>query len=161
MMSLLCYGGSAALAAEDVAQMLQLMVLIKHGRVFLDPRHFQQNPELLPLLDQLHLRCQSLMCSRADAVMQHAWQQPRVATEALQAVLQQAPGNLSWQGVKVAATLAASLQSEGSDGHLYSINLLDGSVLQDGMPPSRLPCEITGHHMFRWAVWVDASKGIQ
>ena len=37
----------------------------------------------------------------------------------------------------------------GSDGHLYSINLLDGTVLLDGSPPSRLPKDILSHLLYK------------
>jgi hypothetical protein len=73
-----------------------------------------------------------------------------VLTHAVQAVLQRAPASLPWQQLTSSnhGQPQASFEAVGSDGHLYSINLLDGTVLLDGAPPSRLPLDILQHPLY-------------
>jgi hypothetical protein len=84
------------------------------------------------------------------ALQQAALQDPQsVLTAAVRGVLDHAPGHLDWHLVPGEAT--ASFEAVHQDtGCLYSINILDGTVLVDGRPPSRLPQEVTGHPMFRY-----------
>ncbi|GAB4822814.1 hypothetical protein N2152v2_009860 [Parachlorella kessleri] len=63
--------------------------------------------------------------------------------------LQRAPIDLAWVQLAFPNSPSGSFRAEGSDGHLYSINCLDGTVLQDGSPPRRLPTEILGHRLYK------------
>ncbi len=73
-----------------------------------------------------------------------------VLTAAVASVLQRTPEQLLWGRLARQDRAAlASFQAEGQDGRLYSINVLDGTVLLDGLPPNRLPKEIVSHRMFK------------
>eukprot|EP00878_Enallax_costatus_P022742 GHUV01024146.1.p1 GENE.GHUV01024146.1~~GHUV01024146.1.p1 ORF type:complete len:469 (+),score=155.16 GHUV01024146.1:124-1407(+) len=74
-------------------------------------------------------------------------------TAAVAGVLQTVPSNLSWvRHVDGSSTELSSYEAVASDGsgreHLYSINVLDGTVLLDGFPPGRLPRDITSHPLY-------------
>jgi len=69
-------------------------------------------------------------------------------TRALRRVLKRAPQDLQWQQLHFTTAAAASFQAVGSDGILYSLNCIDGTVLEDGTPPGRLPSEIQRHPLF-------------
>ncbi len=64
-------------------------------------------------------------------------------------VVEWAPSKLIWQGLSVHKSPSASFEAVSSDGRLFSLNVLDGTVLVDGLPPGRLPKDITEHRLFR------------
>ena len=51
-------------------------------------------------------------------------------------ILQRAPADLAWQALELkdasGSCPVAAFEAVGSDGHLYSVNILDGTVLLDG-----------------------------
>eukprot|EP00198_Chlamydomonas_reinhardtii_P008814 XP_001698151.1 predicted protein [Chlamydomonas reinhardtii] len=157
VMALLCYGaGPLAPAgsstgqqhqAEDAAVMVQLMVQICHGLTF------QDNPATLRELQLLRARAHNVMALRVERLRELiSGREDAVLTAAVASVLERTPASLSWYEL-IYPTLAqqppaASYQAEGSDGRLYSINILDGTVLFDGCPPSRLPKEIVQHPLY-------------
>ena len=118
----------------------------------------------LPLLQVL---CHWAMARRIDELVKLATAQPAMLTAALRLVLQRAPASLPWRQLLCGARRqhrAASFQAVGSDGHLYSINCLDGTVLEDGTPPGRLPSEILSHPLYKrsfgdWAFEVTLAAG--
>jgi hypothetical protein len=74
-----------------------------------------------------------------------------VLTAAVKCILQRAPSGLSWRQLTENGLLCASFEAfDSASNHLYSINLLDGTVLLDGLPPSRLPKDITTHPLFKY-----------
>ncbi|GIL51276.1 hypothetical protein Vafri_7116, partial [Volvox africanus] len=155
-MALLCYG-AGCLDASDVGSMLQLIVLIRHGHVFL------QDLQLRAQVQPLVVRAHNVMASRADVVLAEVTQNGELLTDAVARVL---PGGLRPEspagGAVVWSRLPGSVASFEAVGccvggvggsqhqeHLFSINVLDGTVLLDGWPPSRLPKEVTGHPLYR------------
>ncbi|PNH12760.1 hypothetical protein TSOC_000242, partial [Tetrabaena socialis] len=147
-MALLCYG-AGPLGVEDVGAMLQLAVLLNHGRVF------QEDVVLRAQLEALHVRAHNVMAARIGDVLSAVAQRPGILTGAVKRVqLDRTPDALPWAQLAEAAVGhqrrdLASFEAVGPDGsRLYSINLLDGTVLFDGWPPSRLPKDITQHRLF-------------
>ena len=142
MVSLLCFGPGEMRSAEEAAIVVKLMVQIRHRHVFLDAI----DNKTAARLSALHHRCHNVMARHGPSL---AWlaslHQHEVLREAVASVLERTPGVLQW-GI-LGAT--GSFESVGPDGHLYSINLLDGSVLLDGVPPGRLPKGILSHPLYR------------
>lgn len=148
-MSLLCYA-AGPLDSTDVGHMLRLMLLIKHSDVY------QPDSKTAAQLAALRLLCHDVMARRLPEVMAVLQKQPQLLTAAAAAILeclQQQPGGppvptLEWQLLADPANAyqpVASFQAVGSDQHLYSINVLDGTLLLDGNPPGRLPNSILQH----------------
>jgi hypothetical protein len=166
--SLLCYG-AGALDAANVGHMLQLIVLVKHGDLFASAAAGCVAAEL----PALRVQCRQVMARRLSAVLSVLQGQPEAGsallgairavlheqpapgnallTAAVSGVLQRAPPQLQWQQVtdNSSSSNMASFQAVGSDGHLYSINILDGTVLLDGVPPGRLPSDVLQHPLYR------------
>ncbi|GIL75394.1 hypothetical protein Vretifemale_5196 [Volvox reticuliferus] len=155
-MALMCYG-AGCLDASDVGAMLQLIVLIRHGRVFM------QDLQLRAQVQPLVVRAHNVMASRSDVVMAEVTQHGELLTDAVARVL---PGGLRPEPLAGGAMAwsrlpdsVASFEAVGrcvgafdggeQQGHLLSINILDGTVLLDGWPPNRLPKEVTGHPLYR------------
>jgi hypothetical protein len=157
MLSLLCYGAGALTTDEDIADTLRLTVLIKHFNVMLDTITAEQALSMRALL----YRCMNIMARRsADTILSltppsgpleqlllHV-SKGYMLTAAISSVLQRTPANLQWYRIDangsrpiISDTMAvsSSYEAEGDDGHLYSINVLNGTVLLDGNPPGRLP----------------------
>lgn len=144
MLALLCYA-AGPLDARDVSHMIKLMVQIKHGDVYLG-----QLAELQQESAGLRVLCHNTMCRRLRDMCSLI--QPSQLTAAVCSVLQTVPSNLAWAAVPASSYSTASYHAVGRDEagrqHLYSVNILDGTVLLDGFPPGRLPREITSHPLF-------------
>lgn len=152
MLAVLCYGSLpvGSLTAAEVGDMLRLMALINHACLWLDTRL------------SLHAQLAALSVRSHDATARHIAQscaiarnEPLLLTEAVQAVLSYASDSIEWQHLTTAqqqagssSATSTSFEGIGADGHLYSLNLLNGTILIDGNPPSRLPLSITGHPLF-------------
>eukprot|EP00798_Chlamydomonas_sp_ICE-L_P016733 gene16733-23003_t len=142
--SLLCYASEPFDdddKAADAAHMIELMALINHGCIFMEEQSEKSRQEST----HLHVRCQNIMALSVDALMGVVKFSPGCLTYVVRLVLPRAPESLGWRQLG----LSASFEAEGGDGHLYSINILDGTVLLDGSPPSRLPKDIVAHSMYR------------
>jgi hypothetical protein len=147
--SLLCYG-AGPLDAADLGHMLQLIVLVKHGDLFASAAAGIVADEL----PALRVQCRQVMARRLPAVLSALQEKPAAGnallTTAVSGVLQRAPPKLHWQQVpgSNSSSSTASFQATGSDGHLYSINILDGTVLLDGVPPGRLPSDVLQNPLY-------------
>ena len=139
MISLLSYGPGAIDCARDAAAVVLLMVLIKHHHIFLDDVSAQEATEL----QSLHCSCHGVMARHAALIIKLV--SPEVFTDAVATILERTPDTLSWDWFDD----SGSFESVGPDGHLYSINLLDGTVLLDGLPPGRLPKGVLSHPLYQ------------
>eukprot|EP00198_Chlamydomonas_reinhardtii_P007687 XP_001697024.1 predicted protein [Chlamydomonas reinhardtii] len=152
VMALLCYGagplspaaagrGARQQQSKDAATMVRLMVQVCHGLTFQTDRAMQQELELL------RTRAHNVMASRVQRLGELLTSED--LTAAVASVLERTPDSLLWQRLSQAQQLTACYRAEGADGRLYSINILDGTVLFDGWPPSRLPKDITQHPLYK------------
>eukprot|EP00798_Chlamydomonas_sp_ICE-L_P024216 gene24216-9816_t len=144
--SLLCYASGPFNVddkAADAAHMIELMALINHGCIFIE----EQSEDSKKESTNLNVRCQNIMALAVDALMGAVQAHLGCLTAVVRLVLPRAPRKLKWLQLGT----AASFQAEGADAHLYCINILDGTVLLDGSPPSRLPKDIVDDHMYRQA----------
>jgi hypothetical protein len=137
MLALLCHS-SGQLTVADVGCMALLMAQIKHGDIYLEG-----NAAAAAELALLRVRCHNVMCKRLPDLMPLLQQHPELLTDAISGILGLVPDDLQWQQVSSVVTnglpATASYQAISRDGHVYSLNLLDGTVLLDGSPPGRLP----------------------
>ncbi|KAG2486452.1 hypothetical protein HYH03_014899 [Edaphochlamys debaryana] len=150
---------SGALDDEEVdaGALVRLAVLLQHGRVFLPP-----DPQLLARGEALQLRARGVLARRIDFLVRAAARRPHILTAAVGAVLWGRDlGGLRWAPLP---GCAACWEAEGPGGRLVSLNLVDGTVLFDGWPPSRLPREMTQHPLYgrvfgSWSFEVAAGGG--
>ena len=141
MASLLCYK-CGPLVPDDVGKMARLLVQINHGYIFVEDPAWRQK------LSGLKVLCHNLMASCIHEVVSTVKFHTAMLTVAVSSVLQRLPTSLKWEQVMLAARESASFQAE-CQGHVYSINLLDGTVLLDGSPPGRLPKDILAHALYK------------
>jgi hypothetical protein len=137
--------------------MLRLMLLIKHGDVY------QPDRSTAAELSALRVRCHDVMARRLPQIFRVLLQQPQLLTDAAASILEclqqqpdgTPPPRLTWKQLVCpagsgsvgdsGAVPVASFEAVGRDGHLYNINVLDGTLLFDGNPPGRLPNSILQH----------------
>ncbi|GLC47559.1 hypothetical protein PLESTB_000001100 [Pleodorina starrii] len=132
--------GSMMLTEAAAQELVTLMVQVNHGRVFL------QRPELQSQLAPLLVRAHGVMAAASGALMEAVGRVPHILTQAVARVLQQrTPDGLTWR--RLGDT--GSFEAVAGDQQLFSINILDGTVLFDGWPPGRLPKEVTAHPLYR------------
>eukprot|EP00951_Prasinocladus_malaysianus_P035572 scaffold367532_cov15-Prasinocladus_malaysianus.AAC.1 len=62
---------------------------------------------------------------------------PDILTHAVRLILARAPIDLEWVQLhkRNSYDTMAAFEAMGCDGYLYSINVLDGTVLKNGCPP--------------------------
>ena len=65
---------------------------------------------------------------------------PNLLTEVLKLVIKSCPVSLHWEQDE---NSQVSFTALGDDGHYYSLNILSGAVLVNGLPPNQLPTSIT------------------
>lgn len=157
MRSLLCYAGRS-IESQDVGPMVTLMVLINKGHAFIDT----DSKETRETAGELLVRCHHVMVTHINAIVQYMSRMEHgqgdrdaMLSAAVLLVLHRTPTALCWTRVESAPTSStgahqlASYEAVGSDGNLYSINLLDGLVLRNGFPPSRLSAEVLAHALYK------------
>lgn len=156
-MGLLCHD-TGELSRRDSAQMAGFTIArpsIALMQVLLNHAHLlQERPQLRKQQDALMMRARAVMAHRAHELLpllnDHA------LTTAMQRVLGACvPAGLNWtkHTMKTPHETCTfdklSSYDAKDDGHLFTINAVDGAVLLDGMPPARLPCQITEHPLFK------------
>ncbi len=136
---------SGDLNATDISRMLKLVILINYSKVFMEDDPLKQQISLM------HVRCHQTMVKRINEIMEAISKSPEILTAAVRLILQRAPADLAWRVLQGASNSCkvAAFEAIGSDGHLYSVNILDGSVLLDGRPHQRLPKSIMGHSLYQ------------
>ncbi|CAM9708595.1 unnamed protein product, partial [Scytosiphon promiscuus] len=139
MYGVLCFGGSAALSAKDIAVLCEVHILAHRSRVFLEDEGLRGESA------SLQVRCLGVMASRIGEILLQVRVDSRFITAAVRLVLDHTPPHLPWEPVP--GTMSC-FQAESS-GHLFSVNLLTGVVLYDGAPPTFLPTDIVENCHYR------------
>ena len=121
---------SGLLNEQDISRMLKLVVLINYGKIFMEDDPLQHQISLM------HVRCHQTMAKRINEIRSAIIKSPKILTAAVRLILQRAPADLAWQALELkdasGSCPVAAFEAVGSDGHLYSVNILDGTVLLDG-----------------------------
>ncbi|CAN0412868.1 unnamed protein product, partial [Discosporangium mesarthrocarpum] len=145
MYGILCFGGSTPLSLEDARKVCELRVMAHHQQVLEGSSSEPQGT-----LTAVAVRCNNVMAGRAAELVQMASLQPSIMTHAIRLVLEQTPAVLKWAPVSIPGERGGvgCFDAVSADGHLYSINLLTGTVLFDGSPPSLLPADIVAHPLY-------------
>ena len=134
----LCFVGSSLLSPVDVARLCEFQVLA-HSRTL-----FPQNKVVQEQQEYLNVQRLNVMAGRSREIMQHAQHDSTFITKAVANILECTPSQLTWTHL---ASTAGCFEAE-SGGHLYSVNLLSGTVLFDGSPPGLLTEEIVSDASF-------------
>ena len=134
MYGIVCHE-AGALSDEDVGSLSALVVLADYNRLFEDPTPLDGQVRMLTVVTQ------SIVVRRLPELLVKLDEDSRPLTAALKLVLEATPNHLPWTRVNVGRDTTACY--EAVDGpNLFSVNVLTGTVLFNGLPPRRLPATI-------------------
>ena len=143
MYAIICYAGSSELSVRDAQEMCSLSVLAKSCRLFEDPTPYDE------VVLSLIAFTEEILAARMEELMMIVDKDTEILDATVKHMLQQAPKvPLLWKRSLVDGTLTCCFDAESTEGDLYSINLLRGIVLFNGLPPSRLPSLILEHPLY-------------
>ena len=94
--------------------------------------------------DRLQVMAEAVASEHTHELLRIAEGSDTFITEAVSAALEHVPSTLRWARSESTACFHAR-----DAHHLYSINLLNGTVLLDGYPPRQLPVTISDHELYR------------
>jgi hypothetical protein len=123
----------------DYLNMIELIVLFR-GKAL-----FASSDEHSKSLDQPILQ---VMTSRLDGILEVVHRNLNHLTACISLFLDAVPRNLEWSPVLYNGVQETAC-FEAEDDHLYSINLLNGTVLVDGVPPGLLPHSVVKDPLYR------------
>jgi Protein of unknown function (DUF3638) len=143
--AILCYAYGPVIESEDARSIIILTA--KCGNLRLDDKSVCRE------LCQLESTCLDHIARHLQELVDIAINCGEYLTEALQGVISNYPGELEWSQFHYDKSrdknMIPCFESRGKDGCVYTINILTGVVLVDGMPPSSLPAEILEHRLYR------------
>ncbi|KAG2496538.1 hypothetical protein HYH03_005361 [Edaphochlamys debaryana] len=125
-----------------------------------------QDADAEAMNEALQLRAHGVLARRISFLVGTATRQPSLLTAALRAVMRghdpQGLSDLSW--AQRPGSAACFEAAEPGSGRLFAINLLNGTVLFDGCPPSRLSRAVTQHPLYSrtfgtWSFEVEGGGG--
>lgn len=90
------------------------------------------------------------LSQRVDDVLQLVLLSPNIITEALRSCFPRCPSQMKWNRwvASNGKYETQCFQSQSTNGSSYTVNLVTGEVLIDGIPPSRLPSDILKHPLY-------------
>ena len=143
MYAIICYAGSSKLSVHDAHEICSLSVLAKSCRLFEDPTPYDE------VVLSLTAFTEQILAARMEELMMIVDKDTEILDAGVKHMLQQAPKvSLLWKRLFVDGTLTCCFDAESTEGDLYSVNLLTGIVLFNGLPPSRLPNLILEHPLY-------------
>jgi hypothetical protein len=137
--ALLCYS-FGELEDSEYLDMAKLMILFRSKAMFSSD---------VAGSDALNYPILQVMASRMECILAAISRSLGFLTEVLSLVLDDAPSTLQWSPVVYGSEReTACFEAEFGD-FLYSINLLNGTVLVDGVPPGLLPASVVENPLYQ------------
>ena len=145
MYGILCHR-AGDLTAADAADLVQLRVRVHHLCLFGETTTWDKfiRTHTLEIGDIMSSRMACIV-----SILEVENDRDRILTEAVRHAIASTPRNLAWQTCTTNAGQPFCFRAECPNKHVYSVNVLTGAVLFDGMPPGRLPHSITSHPLYQ------------
>ena len=151
MRALVCYGGSRALDIEGVAAVCGLAAQT-YSQLYSGA---SEEEAVQSERSRLRVLCRNVVAARAPEVVASlltSVQGGGILSAAAQRVLaaHQVPDGLQWAYIFAESASSSCFEActLPPNGHLISVNVLNGAVLFDGTPPRSLPAEIRTHPLY-------------
>ena len=149
MYAIICHG-AGELSPADVSALCEAVLLADYSRLFEDPS------PLDAVVQELTVVSHEVLARRLPELLRALDADATPLTEAVRVVLEAlTPASLDWKRVeytvdlKNVPTVCYEAVSQGSEPHLFSVNIQTGVILFDGLPPSRLPKTILDLPLYR------------
>jgi hypothetical protein len=89
------------------------------------------------------------ICQKVKNILQVTTHAPTMLTSVLRSVIPRCPAVLDWHPWKSENNSCTQcFEARCDDGCFYSINVISGEVLINGLPPSRLPQSVVAHPLY-------------
>ncbi|KAL3918408.1 MAG: hypothetical protein SGILL_004249 [Bacillariaceae sp.] len=137
--------------ADSLRNMLKLSVLVKKAMLFEKAAASIQGVavnEFTPHIEPFVQTSTSMMAQRIDSILALVSKSPEVLTECLGLIIDDAPRTLTWKQVRIGNVEESGCFEAVQRRHMYSINVVNGTVLVNGAPPGLLPTSITANKQF-------------
>jgi hypothetical protein len=141
MYSIICLGGNRPLPHSQLELLCRLSLLVRSGLPD-DGIVSEDSQRITDLLDL----CYNTLVIRLEELLAFVEQHPQVLTQAIRAIVETIPDNVSWSRISGKRTCFESWDE--SQNH-YAINILSGVALINGLPPRALPASILDHPLYR------------
>lgn len=149
---------------DDICTLLRCILQAKN--VFIPINRKKDNPEIfeMQLLNEL---CMNKLSKCLGHYKERILSDHEILSETVETVLASPPRFSHWE---TEMHSHVSFSAFGNDGHIYSINIFDGTILVNGLPPSQLPTNITedenymkifGKHNFEVILKDDVYETVQ
>ena len=145
MYGIVCHT-AGELSDEDAASLCELIVLADYCRLFDDAL----DKSLKEQVRSLTAVTNGIMARRLPTLLVKVDSDKKSLTDALRLVLPEAtPNSLEWKHFTAADGARTCCYEAVHDKDLFSVNLLTGTILFNGRPPSRLPKEILDEKLYQ------------
>ena len=129
---------------EVIQTRLKYLVLAQNEAKFKSETCYDD--QLRSVIGTRHKIVTNQVLKYTTTVLQHL----EMLTTAVRSVITQAPSFLPWTHVTyVNGDWSSCFEAWDDDGNLYSINIMNGTVLCNGVPPSELPATILNHPLYK------------
>lgn len=126
---------------SDVEQVIRMIVLSRN--LFTDSMRLDE-------ISSNGIEIKYFVSQRLEDMLEILNSDRSIMTKALRSVLQRCPAKLQWKvWHQIEWNRTPCFTATGDDGNTYSMNVITGDVLINGIPPSRLPISIIKHPLYR------------
>ena len=142
--AILCYS-CGELASQDLSNLCGLLVRAQN-----EAKSNSDSPYEDQLRVAIELR-QKIIASRSTEIIQKLKNgDSDCLTVAVRAIISGIPRNLKWTNVVFkSGKFSSCFEARDANENLYSINVMNGIVLCNGVPPSELPQTILNHALYK------------
>ena len=132
--------GGEDLIEDDISLLLKMIVKSKN--------YFTEDNRLCEISGNA-TEVQHALCQKLGNILEAACRSPAMMTNALRSIVKRCPVSLDWQPWTPSNVHTQCFVAKGDDGRSYSINVLTGELLVDGLPLARLPLSILDHPLYK------------
>eukprot|EP00761_Pharyngomonas_kirbyi_P006952 gb/GECH01006961.1/.p1 GENE.gb/GECH01006961.1/~~gb/GECH01006961.1/.p1 ORF type:complete len:2802 (+),score=553.19 gb/GECH01006961.1/:1-8406(+) len=138
MYSVLSFENNKAITKEDVREMCKRIVLVQEKMAFDSKIEEDQN------IRRMKVKCQKVIISHIANIVDKI--DDDILYSTVNIVLHRIPKDLKWERIGSTSCFEAISSDEKE---LYSVNLMNGIVLLNGLPPTSLSQSIRSHSLFK------------
>ena len=138
--SLLCFAGGALIDA-DIEKIVALVIRCRNLCL-----HDKSDTKEVVAVES---RCLEVMSARLDEIRACVDRNPDFLTQAVSQTINGCPDKLKWTCFTGLNAVHKVFYEARGNGCVYTVNILTGVLLVDGLPPGSLPTDILNHDLYR------------
>jgi hypothetical protein len=142
MYAVVCHG-LGSLRDEDIESLCELIVLAEYCRLSETTMAFHNQ------LRALTVAAYTVTASRITELLQHLDRDSVPLTSAVRLIFEKTPAQLNWVRFAVGSTESTCYEAVSDAGNVFTVNILTGAFLFDGLPPRRLPASIINKPLYQ------------